>query len=355
MVRIRHVVTAGLAVFVVASITIGAPSSVDARGASSTISAKRKTGQAQAKRKKAPSKATTAAKKRKNAKSKLDRMAAFKLTPKRSRHRRVPFASGYSPPAREFYVNEGELPAVLSNARCPVDMANIDNRYCVDRYEGSLVERGDDGSERDWPASAVPEERMFVAVSRPNVYPQSSISGAMAKVACENAGKRLCKPVEWRKACGGSQGAAWSYGTARVARQCNDQGKSPMLHFYPEVNKSWTLVGMDEMNDPRLNRWDGTVAKSGEFDGCVNDYGVHDMVGNLHEWTSDPNGTFQGGYYLDVQINGDGCMYRTTAHEFAYHDYSTGFRCCKDAEEGEDEANEPEPPTKPLRDDGSAN
>jgi sulfatase modifying factor 1 len=55
------------------------------------------------------------------------------------------------------------------------------------------------------------------------------------------------------------------------------------------------------------------------------------MVGNLHEWTNDPNGTFQGGYYLDTHQNGDGCGYRTTAHEFTYHDYSTGFRCCADA------------------------
>ena len=46
----------------------------------------------------------------------------------------------------------------------------------------------------------------------------------------------------------------------------------------------------------------------------------------------DPAGTFQGGYYLDVRQNGDGCGYRTDAHEFAYHDYSTGFRCCADAE-----------------------
>ena len=30
------------------------------------------------------------------------------------------------------------------------------------------------------------------------------------------------------------------------------------------------------------------------------------MVGNLHEWTSDPDGTFQGGYYLDTSINGEG-------------------------------------------------
>jgi len=53
------------------------------------------------------------------------------------------------------------------------------------------------------------------------------------------------------------------------------------------------------------------------------------MVGNLHEWTADPNGSFKGGYYMDTHKNGDGCFYTTTAHGPSYHDYSTGFRCCK--------------------------
>jgi hypothetical protein len=52
------------------------------------------------------------------------------------------------------------------------------------------------------------------------------------------------------------------------------------------------------------------------------------MVGNLHEWTAASSGTFRGGYYLDTKINGEGCDYRTTAHDARYHDYSTGFRCC---------------------------
>jgi formylglycine-generating enzyme len=87
---------------------------------------------------------------------------------------------------------------------------------------------------------------------------------------------------------------------------------------------------MDRMNNPALNQVPGTLAKSGEHEGCTNDYGVYDMVGNLHEWVADPSGTFQGGYYLDTHLNGDGCTYRTMAHESWYHDYSTGFRCCAD-------------------------
>ena len=56
---------------------------------------------------------------------------------------------------------------------------------------------------------------------------------------------------------------------------------------------------------------------------------LYDMVGNLHEWVADQNGTLRSDYYLDVKINGAGCDYRTVVHGPTYHDYSTGFRCCK--------------------------
>jgi hypothetical protein len=54
------------------------------------------------------------------------------------------------------------------------------------------------------------------------------------------------------------------------------------------------------------------------------------MVGNVHEWLDD--GAFHGGYYLDTKINREGCDYATTAHSAIYYDYSTGFRCCADAD-----------------------
>ena len=80
--------------------------------------------------------------------------------------------------------------------------------------------------------------------------------------------------------------------------------------------------------------FDAALGKTGEHIGCVNGWGVYDMVGNIHEWVATdaslPNGTFAGGYYLDTTQNGQGCEYRTTAHAPAYYDYSTGFRCCAD-------------------------
>jgi formylglycine-generating enzyme required for sulfatase activity len=168
-------------------------------------------------------------------------------------------------------------------------------------------------------------------VSVPGAFPQGYISGVEAAQACANAGKRLCSRDEWRKACVGPRTLQFGYGDVREHGRCNDHGRSPMLIVLGTTSESprdeWSP---DRMNDARLNALPGSLARTGEHADCTNEYGVFDMVGNLHEWTSDPDGTFQGGYYLDTSINGDGCAYRTTAHDFGYHDYSTGFRCCAD-------------------------
>jgi hypothetical protein len=103
---------------------------------------------------------------------------------------------------------------------------------------------------------------------------------------------------------------------------------NPGLDGKPEHRWMWGHNG--NMIDPRLNQLQGTLSHTGERSGCTNEYGVYDMVGNLHEWVDDPAGTFQGGYYLDTHLNGDGCNYRTTAHPISHFDYSTGFRCCAD-------------------------
>jgi sulfatase modifying factor 1 len=233
-------------------------------------------------------------------------------------------------------VSEGKLPDPRAGAVCPPGTANVDDRFCIDRWEASLVEVLPEGRETPWPPfNAIEDGRSLRAVSVPDVYPQAYISGAQAAKACSAAGKRLCSPVEWRKACMGPSAQAFGYGSERITGRCNDegQGRSPMLRLYPQVATSWSLVGMTEMNDPRLNQLTDTLARTGSHEGCTNGYGVFDMVGNVHEWTNDPHGTFQGGYYLDTHLNGDGCAYRTVAHEVTYHDYSTGFRCCADASE----------------------
>jgi hypothetical protein len=40
-------------------------------------------------------------------------------------------------------------------------------------------------------------------------------------------------------------------------------------------------------------------------------------------------GIFMGGFFSTTNQHGRGCDFVTMAHEPRYHDYSTGFRCCK--------------------------
>jgi sulfatase modifying factor 1 len=199
-------------------------------------------------------------------------------------------------------------------------------KYCIDRYEASLVETSADGERPFSPYDMVPGHRVR-AVSRSGAVPQAYISRNEADGACKASHKRLCTESEWVRACEGKRPTTFPYGDERKPGYCNDDVATPPLaKFYPALDEdahSW-----EPMNDPRLNQVPGTLARSGSHPHCRSSYGAFDMVGNVHEWVDDPGGTFLGGYYLDTRINGEGCHYRTVAHDADYHDYSTGFRCC---------------------------
>lgn len=242
--------------------------------------------------------------------------------------------------------------AKVKSKSCPEGMASIGGRFCIDKFEASTVEllgasgagvgKGKDGKKakakgptrKHSPYESV-DNLVVKAVTKRGVIPQAHISRDQAEAACQNAGKRLCSDDEWISACKGKSPTQYPYGDEHKAGVCNDSGVSSFNLYFgvdgaeaPREAYNWA-----NMNDPRLNQMKGTVAKTGGFKRCKGGYDVYDMVGNLHEWTSSPRGskgTFRGGYYLDTHQHGDGCDYKTTAHSPKYHDYSTGFRCCKD-------------------------
>jgi len=210
----------------------------------------------------------------------------------------------------------------LAKGPCPSSMAHV-GTSCVDTYEASLVEVLEGGHEAPFSPHAAPNGHNVRAVSSRGVIPQAHISMNEAKRACEASHKRLCRAAEWKSACKGPDATRYPYGNERVAGACVDTNrKSPMSMLHGGEHTSRTL------NDPLANQQQGTLETTGASASCTNGYGVHDMVGNVHEWTDD--GSFRGGYYLDTKLNGEGCDYRTTAHARDYYDYSTGFRCCAD-------------------------
>ena len=209
---------------------------------------------------------------------------------------------------------------------CPAGMAPVD-AFCVDRWEATLALEGPAAELSAWSPYRHPTAGDSVrAMSAPGLVPQGYISQPVAAAACERAGKRLCSNTEWLRACRGPDSLTWPYGDG-PGGTCNDARACHPAVQYFESSADWIW---SELGHPCLNQLPAGLAQTGDHPGCVTAEGAWDMAGNLHEWTSDPNGTFRGGFYVDTAINGPGCLYATTAHSVYHWDYSTGFRCCAD-------------------------
>lgn len=257
------------------------------------------------------------------------------------------FAQGGAPPK-----NAKAIPTATAKVppSCPVEMAAV-GEVCIDRYEARLLRRKNDGSLAPHPPFERPTNGTFVASSDPGVRPQAYISRVEAESACSNAGKRLCSVTEWYRACRGPSDTTYPYGATFVAGRCN-VGKPHLLSIVHGNNpRAWLYD--EHFNDPELDQRPGFLAATGEFSECASTYGAYDLVGNLHEWVSDPvdasiltklpltdglrrrlgrnsgKGIFMGGFFSTTNQHGRGCEFITMAHEPKYHDYSTGFRCCK--------------------------
>jgi formylglycine-generating enzyme required for sulfatase activity len=217
--------------------------------------------------------------------------------------------------------------AAPPSSRCPPEMALIDGRFCIDRWESSIA--NPDGSEHS-PHRAVGPARVR-AVSRPGVLPQAYISAEEAELACKRAGKQLCSTQRWQDACMGVKRPyrIHPYGMEAVKGACNtERALQPGIKVFGENRRDSV-----SMNDPRLNQMPDTVAHTGEFARCATPEGVHDLEGNLLEWTQgDERSLLMGGHYLDAVKHGRGCRYVTAGHGPEYHDYTTGFRCCRAAD-----------------------
>jgi sulfatase modifying factor 1 len=204
---------------------------------------------------------------------------------------------------------------------CPAGMAQVAD-FCIDRYEASLVQA--DGA--PWSPYHHPGATPVRAVSLAGAVPQGYIDGRTAQAACGAAGKRLCTDAEWLRTCRGLEERTYPYGDARQPGVCNDaRARHPAVELFPNDPNPFARI-----QHPCINQLEDGLAPTGDHPGCVVPEGVFDLMGNLHEWTADPAGTFRGGFYVDTVINGPGCLYRTTAHDQGHWDYSTGFRCCAD-------------------------
>jgi sulfatase-modifying factor enzyme 1 len=264
----------------------------------------------------------------------------------------APFDSNHLANAQAALMLPSHVASAAGRPPCRDGMVLVE-RTCVDRYEAHLLETAADGSLSVHPPEQQPEKKRYVAASSAGSKPQAYICQVDAAAACENAGKRLCSLKEWYRACTGSKpGNLYPYGAKYQAGRCN-VGKPHLLSMLHGDNvNNWSYR---DFNDPKLALTPGFLALTGEYADCESNEGVHDMVGNLHEWVADRvdatlkfklpvkaviqrrvgrhagNGIFMGGFFSTMNQHGEGCTFATAAHDPHYHDYSTGFRCCEDA------------------------
>lgn len=124
--------------------------------------------------------------------------------------------------------------------------------------------------------------------------PKTGLTFDEASAVCEEQGRRLCSPREWREACRGTGGRRQPYAGPRKEGHCND-----------------ALSGVPQ----NLNR-------GGARETCVTPEGVFDLVGNAGEWVAD--GAVLGG---DATTSGASCQSRRKPGKET-QDMAIGFRCC---------------------------
>lgn len=244
------------------------------------------------------------------------------------------FADGYEAFACTAADNPQPNAAIAAepgSGGCVDGMVPVDT-FCIDRYEAALVDDSSPNPGTPWSPYLNPGATAVHAISARFAVPQAYISQVQAGLACAAAGKRLCTDTEWLRACQGPTTTTYPYGSSYAAGACNDtRAVNPVVQLFGSDPGQWTF---DDFNDPCLNQLPQGLTRAGTHAACVSSEGVYDLDGNLFEWSADPGGTFRGGDYVDSTINGNGCLYVTTAHDTNYHDYSTGFRCCADAPAG---------------------
>ena len=245
---------------------------------------------------------------------------------------------------------------------CPKDMVNVAGRFCIDRFEASLIdeESGEALSPHYPPEPNIAlrilkrweEQRLTVgppaahemplpilpefeqtegfrpkAVTVRGVLPQAYVSGRVAGEACARAKKRLCTREEWTFACRGERQTKYPYGAEYGAGVCNVYRTShpaQILHDNASAGHSDPRLGLVEAEDGPLLR------RTGSTKTCISRWGkegIYDMVGNVDEWIDDPDGTFLGGFFSRGTTNG--CDSSVSTHPLLHWDYSIGFRCCR--------------------------
>jgi formylglycine-generating enzyme required for sulfatase activity len=146
---------------------------------------------------------------------------------------------------------------------------------------------------------------------------------------CAAEHKRLCYESEWVTACEGPEQKPFPYGYVRSSERCNFDNRWVAPHLDRVYAKD------PDVQRAELARLDRSLP-SGQKTGCVSDFGVHDLTGNVDEWALADHerprerakfSALKGGAWGHVR---NACRPVTTSHVPEFRYYFIGFRCCSD-------------------------
>ncbi len=234
-------------------------------------------------------------------------------------------------------------PADAARAECPSGMAHVRKDHCPKLERRCLKDEYDKANHitichRFEEASARCEEPRvaldfcidhYEFPNQKGAHPPVMLDWYHAMGQCAAAGKRLCYESEWVAACEGPDDKPFPYGYVRSAEKCNIDN----AWIDPSLKKIYSKD--PAISGPELARLDRSVP-SGSKPGCVSDYGVFDLTGNVDEWVIADHDrpkekaqftALKGGAWGHVR---NACRPVTTSHEPEFRYYFVSFRCCKD-------------------------
>lgn len=217
--------------------------------------------------------------------------------------------------------------AATDAGACPAEMVLVEGEYCPVVEHVCLRWLDPPGPYHDYrcaeykrPAQCkAPREKKRFCIDREEyvrpgeTLPLAEQSWTSAGEICASRGARLCLESEWQFACEGPDMHPYPYGDgfARDARACN-------------IDRTDLGMPGSGLRDLR--------APASEYPRCLSPFGVHDMSGNVEEWTTLDKGkppdrsSMKGAWWLPGKNT---CRAATLGHGEVYAGKQVGVRCCR--------------------------
>jgi sulfatase modifying factor 1 len=220
-------------------------------------------------------------------------------------------------------------PAPAATSACPAGMTLVEGDYCPDVEQQCLEWMDPPGRYHMFRCKHYAHLGARACKSKKRVHerfcidakertepgtdlPLNHQSWTSATKLCKASGARLCLTREWELACEGDELRPYPYGWDRDSSICN-----------ADIDHGLGRIG--RLVDHR--------ASASAHPRCVSPFGVHDMSGNVDEWTTiegAPRGhreVMHGSWWMPGR---NACRSYQAGHGAYYEGTESGARCCAD-------------------------